>query len=119
MPQEKLGILYLPAATREDSREVTAMASHVEVFLRETADGQTELSTLNATGGIHYEDDRGHVFIGSELFYDHTTGIATVKGDEIQPCYYNGILVDQIKYDVNADKVECNEIGPGTIQLGQ
>jgi len=118
-PYEKLGIVYLPTADGEDSGEVTATASYVEALLRETTQGGTELATLNATGGILYEDDRGHQFIGSELFYDHTTAIVKVKGDEVQPCYYNGILVDQIQYDVNADKVECNVVGPGTIQLGQ
>jgi hypothetical protein len=118
-PQEKLGIVYLPTATGKDSGDVSAEASHVEAFLRETAEGRTELATLNATGGVLYEDDRGHLFIGSELFYDHTTSVVTVEGDEVQPCYYNGVLVDNIKYDVNADKVECNVVGPGAIQLGE
>ncbi|MFC1634835.1 hypothetical protein ACFL5Z_08335 [Planctomycetota bacterium] len=117
--EEKLGIVYFPTTTGEDSGDVSAEASHVEAFLRETAEGQTELATLNATGGVLYEDDRGHQFIGSELFYDHTLSIVKVKGDEVQPCYYNGILVDKIKYDVNADKVEFNVVGPGAIQLGK
>ncbi|MEJ2703666.1 MAG: hypothetical protein P8Z79_14610 [Sedimentisphaerales bacterium] len=126
-PREKLALVYLPTGGRDDTADssgrnssgtggdVTATASHVEVLLRETADGQIELATLAATGGILYEDDRGHQFIGSELFYDHTTAVVTVKGDEIQPCYYNGLLVDQIRYDVNTDKVECNAIGPSSI----
>lgn len=118
-PQEQLGIIYLPTATGEDSGEVTATASHVEALLRETVGGQTELATLDATGGVLYEDDRGHQFIGSELFYDHTTAIVRIKGDEVQPCYYNGILVDKIRYDVNADKVDFNVVGPSTIQLGK
>jgi hypothetical protein len=126
-PGEKLWLFYLPAGANEDSaassiqgpgntgRDVTARASHVEVLLRETDDGQTELATLEATGGILYEDDRGHQFIGNELFYDHTTAIVTVEGDGLQPCYYNGSLVDQIRYDINTDKVECNVIGPSSI----
>jgi hypothetical protein len=124
-PQEKLGIVYLPTrldetgrsgtAAGKDAGEVTATASHVEALLRETADGQTELATLIATGGVLYEDDRGHQFIGSELFYDHTTAIVEVRGDEVQPCFYNGIFVDQIRYDVNADKVDFNVVGPSSI----
>jgi hypothetical protein len=117
-PQEKLGIVYLPTATGKDSGDVSAEASHVEAFLRETTEGETELATLIATGGVLYEDDRGHQFIGNELFYDHTNSIVKVKGDEIQPCYYNGSLVDHIRYDVNTNKVECNVVGPGSIQLG-
>ena len=119
LPQEKLGIVYLPTADGADSGEVTATASYVEAFLRETTQGRTELATLNALGGVLYEDDKGHQFLGSDLFYGHTTAILEVNGDDLQPCYYNGILVDQITYDVNADKVEFNVVGPGTIQLGQ
>jgi hypothetical protein len=119
VPYEKLGIVYLPTADGTDSGEVTATASHFEAFLRETAQGRTELATLNATGGVLYEDDRGHLFLGSDLFYDHTTETMKVKGDHIQPCYYNGVLVDQITYDVNADKVDFNIVGPGSIQLGK
>ena len=115
---EKLGIVYLPITAGEKTGDITATASHVEAFLRETAEGRTELATLNATGGILYEDNRGHQFIGSELFYDHPTTIVRVQGDNVQPCFYNGILVDQIRYDVNADKVECDVVGPGSIQFG-
>ncbi|MBN2312788.1 MAG: hypothetical protein JXM79_02595 [Sedimentisphaerales bacterium] len=117
-PNQKLGIDYLPTTNSANSRDGTAMASHVEAVLRETAKGQTELSTLNATGGIIYEDNRNHQFLGSELFYDHTTGIVRVKGDELQPCFYNGILSDQIQYDVKTDKVKSDVVGPGSIQLG-
>lgn len=118
-PNEKLWIEYTSIVNGEDYQDVTAIASYVEAFLHETAEGQAELSTLNATGGILYEDDRGRQFIGSELFYDHKLAVVKVKGDEAQPCYYNGILVDKIEYDVNADKVESNVVGPGTIQLGR
>jgi hypothetical protein len=117
-PQEKLGIIYLPMTDNKDAGEVSAEASHVEAFLRETTDGKMELATLKATGGILYEDDRGHIFIGSELFYDHTISVVKVKGDEEQPCFYNGNLVDKITYDVNADKVKCDVVGPGSIQVG-
>jgi len=117
-PNGKLGIVYLPIVNSGDSGDITATASHVEAVLRETAQGQTELSTLNATGGIIYEDNRNHQFRGSELLYDHTTAVVRVKGDEIQPCFYNGILSDQIQYDVKADKVEINVVGPGSVQFG-
>ena len=118
-PQQKLWIIYAPLVAEKDHQDVTATASHVDAFLRETVEGRTELSTLNATGGILYEDDRSHQFIGSELFYDHTTAIVNVKGDEIQPCFYNGIPVDQIKYDVKTDQVDFNVVGPGAIQFGK
>jgi hypothetical protein len=127
-PQEKLGIVYMPIGTESGDpntpksqrpNDVMAMAPHVEAFLHETADGDMELATLNATGGILYEDDKSHQFIGSELFYDHTTAVVKIEGDKLQPCYYNGVLVDQIKYDLNTKNVEYNVVGPSTIQLGK
>lgn len=118
-PNEKLGIVYLPIVDNNDSEDVTATSSHVEAILREKANGKIELATLNATGGIIYDDNRSHQFCGSELFYDHTTATVLVKGDELQPCFYNGILVDQIRYDVKADKFDWNTVGPGSIQLSQ
>jgi len=94
---------------------VQGEASRVDAFLQQTPQGQTDLATLTATGGIYYEDTNNR-FIGSKLFYDHQAGIVTVEGDESQPCYYNGALVDGIKLDLNSGKVEANVVAPGALQ---
>jgi hypothetical protein len=94
---------------------VRAEASRVDIVLQQTPQGQTDLSTLTATGGIYYEDTNNR-FLGKELFYDHQAGIVTVSGDESQPCYYNGALVDGIKLDMKTGKVEANVVAPGALQ---
>ncbi len=94
---------------------VRAEASRVDAFLQQTPQGQTDLATLTATGGIYYEDTDNR-FLGKELFYDHQTGKVEVSGDESQRCYYNGALVDGIKLDVNTRKVEFNLVAPGALQ---
>ena len=94
---------------------VRAEASRVDAFLQQTPQGQTDLATLTATDGIYYEDTNNR-FMGKELFYDHQTGIVTVSGDESQPCYYNGAMVDGIKLDLNTGKVEAHVIAPGALQ---
>lgn len=117
-PQGTLLINYFPIVegqVRYD-RQVTATARHVEAFLYQTADGQTELLTLTASGGITYEDGDNE-FAGSELFYDHKKSIMMVKGDESQPCYYNGALVDEIEYDLRTGKVKAKITGPGALQM--
>lgn len=115
-PQKKLRMDYIPAVDGRYDELVVAKVSHVEAFLYKGPEGQMLLSSLTATGGIEYED-KDNQFIGSELFYDHETGIVKVKGDESQPCYYNGILVDGIEMDEKTGKVEADIVGPGTLQM--
>jgi len=116
--QEKLRMDYIPAVDGRYDEHISAKASHVEALLYELPSGQTELSRLTATGGIEYED-KDNQFIGSELFYDHETAIVKVKGDESQPCYYNGVLVDGIEMNVKTGKVEAEIVGPGNLQMNQ
>jgi hypothetical protein len=114
--KKKLRMDYIPAVDGRYDEHVSAKASHVEASLYEVPGGQTELSTLTATGGIEYED-KDNEFIGSELFYDHETAIIKVKGDESQPCYYNGVLVDGIEMNEKTGKVEAEIVGPGALRI--
>ncbi len=116
--QEKLRMDYIPAVYGRYDEHVSTKASHVEILLYELPSGQTELSTLTATGGIEYED-KDNQFIGSELFYDHETAILKVKGDTSTPCYYNGALVGGIKMDIRTGRVEAEIVGPGTLQMNR
>jgi hypothetical protein len=116
--QERLQIDYIPAVERWYEEHVWAKASHVEALLYELPSGRTELSTLTATGGIECED-KDNEFIGSRLFYDHQAAIMKVRGDESQPCYYNGLLVDGIEMNAKTGKVrkvKAEIVGPGSIQ---
>jgi hypothetical protein len=116
--QEKLRMDYIPAVDGRYDEHVSAKASHVEALLYELPSGQTELSTLTATGGIEYVD-KDNEFIGSELFYDHETAIIKVKGDESQSCYYNGVLVDGIEMNIRTGRVEAEIVGPGALQINR
>ncbi len=117
-----LWLQYIPVVDGEYDLDATTIASapHVEVFLAETADGRTELSTLTATGGIAFDDDANNsIFLGSELFYDHKTSIMKVKGDASNPCLCNGVLVDEIEYNVTTGKFEFEVVGPGAMQTNE
>ncbi len=116
--QEKLRMDYIPAIYGRYDEHVSTKASHVEILLYELLSGQTELSTLTATGGIEYED-KNNQFIGSELFYDHETAIVKIKGDESQPAYYNGVLVKDAEMNLETGKVEAEIVGPGTLQMNR
>jgi hypothetical protein len=115
---KKIQMDYFPAEDGRYDEHVEAKASHVEALLYESPSGQTELSTLTATGGINYED-KDNEFIGSELFYDHKTDIVKVNGDESQPCFYNGVLAKNIEMNVKTGKVKAEIVGPGSLQMNR
>jgi hypothetical protein len=112
---QQIRIGYVPVVKGEFGRPVNATAAHVEALLYETADGQLELSTLAASGGITY-DDGDKEFAGGELFYDADKSLVTVHGDQSWPCRLNGVLVDEIEYDLIADRVKAQIVAPGAFQ---
>ena len=114
-PQETLCIDYFPIVDGQESRQLIANAGHIEANFTETADGQSELSTLIATGGIYYEDEDKQ-FVGSEMFYDANSAVITANGDESQPCLLNGVSVDGIEYNLKTDKTKFEIRGPGALQ---
>ncbi|MBL7185802.1 MAG: hypothetical protein ISS70_05720 [Phycisphaerae bacterium] len=117
-----LWLQYVPVVDGEYDLDATTIASapHVEAFLAETADGQTELSTLTATGGIAFDDDtKNSIFLGSKLFYDHKTSIMKITGDASRPCLCNGVLVDEIEYNVTTGKLEFEVVAPGAMQTNE
>ena len=121
----QIHIGYVPVIEGECGQAVKATAGRIEAFLHETADGQTELSTLSATGGITYEEEgkkkkwsrrKDIQFVGGEFFYDADKSVITARGDESQACYFNGVLVDGIKYNLRTGEVkDVRIVGPGTL----
>jgi hypothetical protein len=80
-------------------------------------EGHNELATLTATGGIAFDDDANNsIFLGSKLFYDHKTSIMKITGDASRPCLCNGVLVDEIKYNVVTRSLDFNVVAPGAMQ---
>ena len=115
-PQEVLSIGYVPILKDGYGQAVKTTAAHIEALLTETAEGQTELLSLTASGGITYKDGDKE-FVGSKLFYDAGKFLVTVQGDEFQPCYLNGNPVDAIEWDLKTDRIKADVVGPGALQL--
>ncbi len=118
--QGVLNVNYFPIIKNQVQydQQVTVTAVHAQADLIETAEGELKLSTLNATGGITYED-RDKEFNGSKLFYDAGKSIIAVQGDELQPCRFNGVPVDAIEWDLKTDKIKFEISGPGALQLNR
>ena len=118
VPGETLHIKYITVEQGQFGPVILATAGHVDIRLTETEDGQTELSTLYASGGIDYKDN-GNRFIGSELLFEREKSLVTVAGDDTQPCYFNGSLVDGIKYNLKTGKVKAQVVGPGALRMNR
>ena len=112
---QRITISGFPFVKGQYKQHVEATAGRIEGNLTQTADGQMEVSTLTASGGITYEDGDNE-FEGSELFYDHDKSIVKIWGDESQPCYFNGVLVDNVEIDLRTGRVEGRVPAPGALQ---
>ena len=121
--QGTLRIDYIPIVKGQYGQQIVATANHIEADLVAAEGGQTELSTVTASGGITFEDEKNQ-FAGSHLFYDHVKSIMKVTGDAPsvrggQPCYFNGVLVDGIEYDLKTGKIKAKVVGPGTLKINR
>jgi hypothetical protein len=121
---EQIIIDYFPIVQGQYGQQTSATANHIEAVLYEAADGRSELSTLSATGGITYEEERAKKgkalqFVGSEMFYDNSKSMITAWGDESQPCFLNGALAPGIEYNLKTGRIKTKITGPGTLQMGR
>jgi hypothetical protein len=116
-PGQTLRVDYIPVIEGSHGQRVEAYAAHTEVGFVQTADGRSELSMLTATGGITYQEENGNEFHGSKLFYDAERSVIRVEGDESEPCYFNGTLVEKIIYDPKTGKLKAPLAGPGVLQI--
>jgi len=115
-PEGALLVQYFPIKNGKFTDHIVVTADRVEASLLAGRDRRTDLATLTASGGITYQA-KGNEFIGGELFYDHARALVKVRGSQAFPCRFNGALVDQIKYDIKADKVKAELVGPGALQV--
>ncbi len=115
---ERLVVNYFPIREGKFTEHIIVSAGHAEADLVQTADGQTELSALTALDRVTYEDEDNE-FVGSELFYDHKKSVMKVKGDELQSCYFNGALVEEIELNLRTGKVKAKVVAPGALQINR
>ena len=120
---EQILIDYFPVIKGRQGQQTSTTSNHIEAVLYETSNGQTELSTLSAKGGITYEEQREKKgttvqFVGSEMFYDNSKSMITAWGDESQPCFLNGALAPGIEYNLKTDRIKTKITSPGMLQMG-
>ncbi|MBA7682022.1 hypothetical protein ES703_90368 [subsurface metagenome] len=42
-----------------------------------------------------------------------------VRGDELQSCYFNGALVEEIEFNSRTGKIEAKVVAPGALQINR
>jgi hypothetical protein len=107
---------YAPQTDGAYDHHVRVVVGHVEASLQRIAAGRTELVSLTASRGIEYVDDTNQ-FAGSVLVYDRSRDLVTVRGDEILPCYLNGVLVDEIEMSVKTGRIKTPITAPSILQV--
>ncbi len=115
---QQLLLDYFPLTDGGYGRHVQMVAGRVEGSLQQAQAGRMELTSLTASQGIDYEDQRSH-FIGSTLFYDSGASLVTVQGDDVLPCYLNGALVDGIEINLKTDRLKAQIPAAGVLQVGR
>lgn len=116
---QQLLLDYFPLIDGTYGPQTQIVAGHVEVTLQEVAGGRMDLASLVASKGIAYDNEATHLsFAGSELVYDPIQSLMTVRGDDVQPCYLNGVLVDQIIVDPRTGRVEAEVPAASVFQIG-
>ena len=106
---------YLPLVEGRGNEKVSITASHVEADIAEMTTGRMELKDMQAKGAVTYEDKDTQV-IGSEFIYDANTASIDIRGDKARPCYFNGAIIDAVRYDTKSGKWNTHLKGPGAIR---
>jgi hypothetical protein len=115
---QQLLLDYFPLTDGKYNRQTRTVAGHIEASLKEITKGHLELATLTATKGIEYEDETGGLsFVGSTLSYDYAQSLVAVRGDDEQPCFLNGALVDQIDLNLKTGRIQAEIPGPSVFQI--
>jgi len=105
---QQLLLRYFPLVDGQWGPETQVVAGHVEATLQEIARNRMDLVSLVASQGIVYDseiDQRN--FVGTEMVYDRDKSLIIIQGDDVRPCYLNGVLVDKIVMDPKTGKVEA------------
>ncbi len=105
---------YFPLINGKYGQHIKGDAGHLDLTLRQGT-GRMELASLIASKGITYEDQATQ-FRGGTFTYERDKSLIKVVGDETQPCYYNGALVDQIEIDTATGVLKANPRDPTAIQ---
>lgn len=106
---------YIPVIDGKYGQHILGDAGRLDLTLRRTEAGRTEIASLVASDGITYEDQTKQ-FVGCTLTYVSEQSRVRIVGSETQPCSFNGAPVDQIEMDVTTGAIKTQLLAPSTFQ---
>ena len=74
---------------------------------------------MTAAGGVHYLDEGTYEFFGSELSYNSGQSLISVKGDEAKPCLLNGVVVDEVVYNLKTGAAQPKGLHGSSVPIPQ
>jgi len=104
--EKSVNMSYLPVVDGERGEVVWSSVTHLKADFVETELGRSELSRMEAWGGVSYEEQSGHMLIGDKLSYNVDESMMIVTGTEDRPCFANGAQVPRIEYNLVSGRIK-------------
>ncbi len=115
---DSINVAYQPIVDGQLGNRIWAATQHCRASFVPVAGGRTRLETMQATGGVYYQEEEGNVFLGDSLDYNTIVSLMTINGLPNDPCFLNGTLVQGIEYDLATGRVKGQlSSSPGAITL--
>ncbi len=107
-PNVPLQFQYVPVTNDPNASDMEGQANHIEIHLVKTKAGQTEMSTLRATGNVSVTHGQ-HQFTGGELYYSHKTMALMIRsGKDGQTCTIDGMPLPGIDYNLTTGQLDTS-----------
>ena len=104
--EKSVNMAYLPVVEGERGNVVRSSVTHLKANFVETDTGRSELTEMEAWGGVYYKEQEGYEFIGDKLFYNVADSMMIVTCPEDGQCFANGALVPRIEYNLATGRIK-------------
>lgn len=118
-------LVYIPLTDGQEDKYIYANTQQIRAEFLSNSNGGNELKRIYTDKGIIYEERDGTnqktqiLLAGQSLTYDvfSDAGWLTIGGSENNPCFINGIRVQQVRYNVNTGQLDETPISrtPGIL----
>jgi hypothetical protein len=111
-----VNLYYWPIVDGQMGQIVRGATTHFESGFTQNPAGQSQITSVKATGWVYYEEVGKNVLTGNSLDYDAATSVMIIRGTEAEPCFLNGARTPGIEYNMATGEIRSQlSISPGAI----
>ncbi|MEN6309177.1 MAG: hypothetical protein ABFD91_15630 [Anaerohalosphaeraceae bacterium] len=115
---KSLSLGYITMKDGNPDKVTKAQSMHTTLQLAKDATKRTVLSELLAEGGIYLEQVGQHVLAGQKLRYTGADGWVHIEGNDVQPCFVDGVKVPVVDYNLQTGQLKTQlSTSPGAIPV--